>query len=202
MVLTRQEYQRMGFARRLMQSALDRGAELKIECIKLDATSQGQPLYEKLGFQTEQIIERWCCEQPKNNKGPSPGLSHVPLSREIDRAAFGADRTRLFAELETRNVPDTTAEAYCFSRAGTRFRYLGPCVATEPQAARVVIEQTLRSSTPSGWYWDLLNTNKMAIEVAGELGFTPQRRLERMSLGKRLDKNDQMVYAIAGFELG
>lgn len=202
MVLTRQEYQRMGFAQRLMQTALDRAAELKIECIKLDATSQGQPLYEKLGFQTEQIIERWFCDQPKKNMHASPALSRIPPSREIDRAAFGADRTRLFAELETRNVPDTTAEAYCFSRAGTRFRYLGPCVATEPQAARVVIEQTLRASTPSGWYWDLLNTNKMAIELAGELGFTPQRRLERMSLCKRLDKNDQMVYAIAGFELG
>jgi GNAT superfamily N-acetyltransferase len=202
MVLTRQEYQRMGFARRLMQTALDRAAELKIECIKLDATSQGQPLYEKLGFQTEQIIERWFCEQPKNNKHARPALSHIPPSSGLDRTAFGADRTRVFAELETRSIPATTAEAYCFSRNGTRFRYLGPCVATEPQAARVVIEQTLRSSTPSGWCWDLLSSNKMAVELAGELGFTPQRRLERMSLGKRFDKNDQMVYAIAGFELG
>jgi hypothetical protein len=65
-----------------------------------------------------------------------------------------------------------------------------------------VIEQTLRASTASGCYWDLLSANKMAVELAGELGFVPKRRLERMSLGKRLDKNDQMVYAIAGFELG
>lgn len=202
MVLTRPEYRRMGFAKKLMQSALDRAAELKIECIKLDATTEGQPLYEKLGFQTEQVIERWFCDQPQKNEQAKLALPRIPPSPEIDRAAFGADRTRLLAELETRNVPATTAEAYCFSRNGTNFRYLGPCVATESQAARVVIEQTLRASTASGCYWDLLSANKMAVELAGELGFVPKRRLERMSLGKRLDKNDQMVYAIAGFELG
>jgi hypothetical protein len=202
MVLTNPEYRRMGFARRLMQSALGRAAELKIECIKLDATTDGQPLYEKLGFETEQVIERWSCEQPQKNEHAKLALSHISPSPEMDRAAFGADRTHLLAELETRNVPATTAEAHCFSRNGTNFRYLGPCVAIEPQAARVVIEQTLRASTASGWYWDLLSSNKIAVELARELGFVPKRRLERMSLGKRLDKNDQMVYAIAGFELG
>jgi hypothetical protein len=35
-----------------------------------------------------------------------------------------------------------------------------------------------------------------------ELGFAPQRRLERMVLGNSLSTNDEMVYAIAGFELG
>jgi GNAT superfamily N-acetyltransferase len=202
MVLTRPEYRRMGFAKRLMQTALDRAAELKIECIKLDATAEGQPLYERLGFQSEQVIERWFCDQPQKTEHAKVALSHISPSPEVDRAAFGANRTHLLAELETRNVPTTTAEAYCFSRNGTNLRYLGPCVATEPQAARVVIEQTLRTSTASGWYWDLLSSNKMAIELAGELGFVPKRRLERMSLGKRLEKNDQMVYAIAGFELG
>ena len=42
-----------------MQAALDRSASLKIESVRLDATADGQPLYEKLGFTTEQIVERW-----------------------------------------------------------------------------------------------------------------------------------------------
>jgi hypothetical protein len=65
-----------------------------------------------------------------------------------------------------------------------------------------VIEETLKGSPQSSWYWDLLNTNKKALGLAAVLGFVPQRRLERMSIGHRLTKNDQMVYAIAGFELG
>ena len=59
MVLTMPDYRRMGFAQRLVQVALERSAALKIESVKLDATPQGLPLYEKLGFKTEQIVERW-----------------------------------------------------------------------------------------------------------------------------------------------
>ena len=64
------------------RAALDRAAELKIESIKLDATPQGQPLYEKLGFQTEQIIERWFCDQPSKKMSTlHRTLSRIPPSR-------------------------------------------------------------------------------------------------------------------------
>ena len=65
-----------------------------------------------------------------------------------------------------------------------------------------MIEHTLRDPSESGWFWDLLSANKNAIRLAEEFGFAPQRRLERMVLGNSLPKNDEMVYAIAGFELG
>jgi hypothetical protein len=65
-----------------------------------------------------------------------------------------------------------------------------------------VIEHTLRGSPESGWFWDLLSANKNAVQLAEEFGFAPARRLERMVLGNSLPKNDEMVYAIAGFELG
>jgi len=60
----------------------------------------------------------------------------------------------------------------------------------------------LRESPESGWYWDLLSTNNHSFELAKEFGFVQQRRLERMVFGNSLNKNDEMVYAIAGFELG
>jgi ribosomal protein S18 acetylase RimI-like enzyme len=202
MVLTRPEYRRKGFAQRLMQEALNRASELKIDSIMLDATQQGQPLYEKLGFKTEQIVERWFRDgqQPQIcNKNASFSSSY---SKEMDLRAFGADRSPLLDELASRNPPHTISEAYCFSRAGTRARYLGPCVAGNQKTARLVIEQTLEESSESGWFWDLLGANENAIQLAGEFGFAPQRRLERMVLGKRLPKEDEMVCAIAGFELG
>jgi ribosomal protein S18 acetylase RimI-like enzyme len=203
MVLTRPEYRRRGLARRLMEAALGRAAALKIESVKLDATSDGRPLYEKLGFKTEQIIERWFRDATAENaSGTTTVLSTTPLPLEIDIDAFGADRSILFQELATRNRPHASNDAFCFSRNGSRCNYLGPCVAKDPAFARGVIEETLKGSPPSSWYWDLLNTNKKALGLAAVLGFVPQRRLERMSIGHRLTKNDQMVYAIAGFELG
>jgi ribosomal protein S18 acetylase RimI-like enzyme len=202
MVLTRPEYRRMGFAHRLMDAALERAADLKIESIKLDATPEGQPLYEKLGFQTEQIVERWFRSGLQDRAPEKTGPSADPYSLELDLEGFGADRAMLLRQLELRNPPITTVGAHCFSRDGTRARYLGPCVAHDQKAARLVIEQCLRESPESDWFWDLLSANKNALELATEFEFVPRRRLERMVLGNTIKKNDELVYAIAGFELG
>jgi len=202
MVLTRPDYRRRGFAQRLVQSALERCAALKIESVKLDATQEGQPLYEKLGFKTEQIVERWSHEGRRGQAQHQAIPCSAPYSLEIDLEAFGADRAPLLRELAERNPPSTVDRAFCFSREGTRSRYLGPCVAKEPKAARLVIEHALQESPESSWFWDLLGTNRNALELAREFGFVVQRRLERMVLGHRFTKNDEIVYAISGFELG
>jgi predicted GNAT family N-acyltransferase len=202
MVLTRPEYRRRGFAKRLMQAALERASDLKIESIKLDATADGQPLYEKLGFITEQVTERWFRDGQSTLPASQPALRIVPSPFEMDREAFGADRAMLLQQLASRNPPDSTAEAYNFSRNGARCQYLGPCVARDQNSARIVIERSLQASPQSSWYWDMLSSNQSAIDLAAEFGFAPLRRLERMVLGDSLTRNDQMVYAIAGFELG
>jgi ribosomal protein S18 acetylase RimI-like enzyme len=204
MVLTRPEYRRRGLARRLMEKTLDCAATRKIESIKLDATADGQPLYEKLGFKTEQIIERWFRDAATKNTSSmtaaTTGAALLPL--EMDAEAFGAGRCIVLQQLATRNNPHVNNDAFCFSRKGSRCNYLGPCVAKNSTSARAVIEEALHASPPSSWFWDLLNTNQAALDLAATLGFVPQRRLERMAIGNRLIKNDQMVYAIAGFELG
>jgi GNAT superfamily N-acetyltransferase len=202
MVLTRPEYRRKGFAQRLMENALHRAADLKIESIKLDATVQGQPLYEKLGFKTEQIVERWFHDADGANPDIETLAPSSQYSLEMDMEAFGANRSTLLQSLAERNLPLASKEVHCFWRPGTRARYLGPCVAQTQKDARLVIKQTLRDSRESEWFWDLLSANKDAIQLAEEFGFAPQRRLERMVLGNSLLKNDGMVYAIAGFELG
>src|SRR6266705_2759777 len=59
MVLTSANYRGRGFARRLLAAALDRADSLGIETVKLDATDDGKPIYEKFGFKAEQPVERW-----------------------------------------------------------------------------------------------------------------------------------------------
>jgi ribosomal protein S18 acetylase RimI-like enzyme len=204
MVLTKPDYRRMGFARKLMQAALERAAHLNIESVKLDATADGQPLYEKLGFTTEQIVERWFRDAgpSQEHKTRSARGSLACGSNKMDREAFGADRSAVLRELAERNPPIATSGGFCFSRAGARSRYLGPCVAADQKTARTVIEQILQASPESSWYWDILATNEQAIALADEFNFVRQRRLERMVFGGRITTNDGLIYAIAGFELG
>lgn len=59
MVLTRPESRGRGYARRLMEHALQWADEHEMPCVKLDATSMGEPLYRTLGFRDERPIERW-----------------------------------------------------------------------------------------------------------------------------------------------
>ena len=75
MVLTKAQYQRRGLARRLLAHGLEIADKMGIATIKLDATDQGQPLYERLGFRNEQEIERWSrpAETPTTTSRPNIG---------------------------------------------------------------------------------------------------------------------------------
>ncbi|MGH9612936.1 MAG: GNAT family N-acetyltransferase, partial [Bryobacteraceae bacterium] len=74
MVLTRPPYRRRGFAHALVTHALETADRGGIETVKLDATDQGQPLYESLGFIAEQEVERWS----GNGGRPSPPACTEP----------------------------------------------------------------------------------------------------------------------------
>jgi len=202
MVLTKPEYRRLGLARKLLARALERVCELKISTVKLDATEQGQPLYESLGFRAEQVVERWSrsgfpAVQPKTT---DCGWSEC--WQKFDIEAFGADRSRLLRRLAERNPPLATDQAYLFSRTGRVSSYIGPCVAKDRASARKVIEQCVRTTKALGWFWDLIPENHDAVAIARELGFVPQRRLLRMVRGNDLRDKEELTYAIAGFEFG
>jgi GNAT superfamily N-acetyltransferase len=204
MVLTRIRYRGRGFARRLLMQALRLADEMHIETVKLDATDQGQPLYEKLGFRREQPVERWW--RPAAGGVLRRCVSDHKASeddwRAVDLRAFGADRTELLAHLARRNPPLRLGSSYLFSRPGRVSSYLGPCVSQAPETARALMERALETHVGGGWSVDLLRENAQAVALAHTLGFTPKRHLTRMVRGKEQRGNEQAIYAIAGFELG
>src|SRR3569832_1546282 len=58
MVLVDPQQRRQGIATQLLNVAIDY-LKKKVVTVKLDATSQGKPVYERLGFQVETVLERW-----------------------------------------------------------------------------------------------------------------------------------------------
>jgi GNAT superfamily N-acetyltransferase len=203
MVLTRIEWRGRGFAQNLLATALARADQLGIATVKLDATDQGQPVYEKLGFRREQPIERWFREglfQTSEQTASEKTLK--PACLDLDSEAFGTDRAHLVRELGKRSTISSTTGAYLFSRPGRVSDYIGPCIAKNRDAAKKLIEARIRDSSARTWFWDIISRNQDAVSLAQELGFKPQRRLLRMVRGKELSGNDSLIYAIAGFELG
>ena len=67
--------------------------------MKLDATPQGKPLYEKLGFVCEYEIERW---QLQRTPASHAAVRANPVTEEMldrDREIFGADRSALLRSI-------------------------------------------------------------------------------------------------------
>jgi GNAT superfamily N-acetyltransferase len=204
MVLTRIRHRGRGFARRLMTQALHLADQMQIETVKLDATDHGRPLYEKLGFRCEQVVQRW---RWAGEPGlPNVGFADQQTPRDVwsnqDLSAFGADRKKLLLTLARRSPPLIFSNSYLFTRTGRLASYLGPCVCEKPQCASTLFERALQTRSDGGWYWDLLPANEHAVALARALSFTPERHLIRMVRGRAQRGNEQAIFAIAGFELG
>jgi GNAT superfamily N-acetyltransferase len=203
MVLTHPSYRHRGFARKLLTHALAHADACGIRTVKLDATDQGQRLYESLGFRVEQPVERWVCagELGRETCAVSQSSS-ISQCFEFDAVAFGADRSRLLNKLADRGACFVEAGAYLLTRPGRLPSYVGPCVSMNQETARAFLQRALATAVVGPWVWDLLPRNRHAVSLAAELGFSPQRQLMRMVRGDALAGDDQRVYAIAGFEFG
>jgi GNAT superfamily N-acetyltransferase len=219
MVLTRPEHRRQGLAKRLMEDAIENAKRGGIRTMKLDATDEGRPLYESLGFVTEAMVERWGrdmsvfvdTDQKQNSdsllSSESKWCRIIPNTLlAMDEKAFGVSRAQILEELS--ELGGTSSDnGYVLSRSGRTARSLGPCVAISKKEAKQLIAKHLDShKRGSGesevWYWDLLPENGAAVESAKSLGFTRRRILWRMRRGDPIRNNDAMVFATAGFELG
>ncbi|MEV6331397.1 GNAT family N-acetyltransferase [Streptomyces sp. NPDC051909] len=101
MVLVAERYARQGVGRRLMRHVL---AEAGDTPVSLYATSNGQPLYEELGFsevaRSEMLRGRFTAAEPAPERAVRPAtaedLQHVV---RLDHEIFGADRTHLLTRL-------------------------------------------------------------------------------------------------------
>ncbi len=225
MVLTQPEYRSQGLARRLVEDAIasaDRGG---VRTVKLDATDEGRPLYESLGFIVEKTVERWGIDgrkvaAPTGTAGEEDDARarssyDGQISSELfsrDAEAFGVTRKVLLEALSAGGRYSVTKNGYVFSRPGRTAQYLGPCVVSSEAEAGHLIAARLEDPECTGegdegpracdWYWDLLPANPGAVRCAAKFGFTRRRRLWRMFRGEAIASNDALVYAIAGFEWG
>lgn len=224
MVLTHPEFRGQGFARKLFEHILEQADKSGIRTLKLDATEQGKPLYEKYGFKSEQVVEGWGGKLSEERVCSSD----VDFAnwQTMDAQAFGADRVELLRALKARGECFIGKGGYLLTRPGRMASYLGPLVAETADAARELLfsyfsqrwggavihnPKTARFVDPKArnsreddreWHWDLLPENKNALAIARELGFSPKRSLTRMFRGHEMRGRDELVYATAGFELG
>lgn len=202
MLLVHPEYRGRGIGNALLNRCLEklRG----VRCIKLDATSLGKKLYDKLGFRDEWSLTRWERIAPRD--GPIERLTDAVASTPskikplesaraaqvecLDKRAFGVSRAamreRLIAASRAALMIDSAPgelSGYGILRQGSKAFYLGPVVATLPESGIALVKALAGCAGSNSIYWDVPDVNKTGVALAKELGFVPQRHLVRMYLG-------------------
>jgi len=97
--------------------------------------------------------------------------------------------------------------SFARGRPGSQAAYFGPCNAASPQAAHELLEWFLGLHRGEAIYWDIVPANVAAVDLAHAHGFSPVRKLVRMTLRGRPGASPrptdiERTYAIAGFEWG
>ena len=211
MVLVDPEHRRKGIATRLMEAAMNYLAGAGVATVKLDATPAGKPVYQRLDFSEECLVERWAGTGLKtSSSSASPAVSRQREMLSLDQEAFGTDRARLLKMLmneswiEPRQTNDGDATTgFAMARPGTVANYVGPVIARDADVARNLLDEMLGQLMGQPVYIDLNTDFVHGRQILSERGFTKQRDLIRMSYGKRTDAGtSQLVFAIAGPELG
>ena len=212
MVLVDPQNRRQGIATRLMETALDylRG---RVATVKLDATAQGKPVYERFGFEVESLVERWVGTLKGSSIIQNYGILNPDTLYELldlDRRAFNADRSMLIQSLinDSNFLPvvkksaDGKLTGYALARPGTRANYLGPICATQASDVESLIDEMLRRMGASRVYIDFNRECGTGTSVLSARGFVKERDLIRMTSGERGKKTSPFVVAIAGPEIG
>lgn len=209
MVLTLPECRGHGFASLLMEHAIDFAARRGVAKIGLDATSMGIGVYRRFGFEpegTEAIIKRWARPASADPVSPVAVDAWQPHA-ELDRRAFGTDRSELLQSLARVESASVLGRGYAMGRPGSRTAYFGPCVAESADAAATLLRWYLTRHPAEPAYWDILAANDEAESLAREHGFAPIRELTRMvrilrTDAQRAPSDPRLVYATAGLECG
>jgi len=202
MVLTANEHRGRGFAKLLMNRALDFLASRKVSRIELDATEMGAHVYRKVGFVDACPIERW---SRSGDAAPAAEAFDPGFDPAYDREVFGADRGDLLHKLGLIGSAAAPEAGFAMDRPGKNAAYFGPCVARSASSTRRLLTWFLSRHGAEETYWDLLPENSEAVRLAGEFGFSPVRRLTRMTFGKTAKyagSDPSNIFAIAGFEYG
>ena len=200
MVLTTPAYRHRGFATGLLALALQALGERRQVAV-LDASPEGQPVYERQGFVPVDVLQRWSGSAAGEPGGDTADADAIAA---LDAAAFGASRRFLFADMLAR--PGTTAIAEAggcvIARRGRVATHVGPLVAGDEAQALGLLRRVLARLAGPVILDVPLRRRGLADELAAR-GFVRQRPYTRMALGRNAPFGDpSRLFAVTGPEFG
>ncbi|MET4103798.1 putative N-acetyltransferase YhbS [Roseovarius sp. MBR-78] len=202
MIIVDEAMRGRGLGRRLMAAVMDfaRGSEMR-----LVATLEGLPLYEKLGFRaTHRIFQHQGIAQTATPELPVRvgSVPDVVRLAEMDHAASGLDRRALLQRIAAQGEVLLAERGFALLRDFGRGRVIGPVVARDAAAARSLIAEGMLRNAGTFLRIDL-------PEAAGLSDFVTTLGLAHVGDGTAMVRDpgprpagDITTYALASQALG
>ncbi|WP_214472620.1 GNAT family N-acetyltransferase [Mesorhizobium sp. dw_380] len=208
MVIVDRNVRGKGLGRRLMEQAF---ALAEDRPLRLVATTDGMPLYEKLGFVPSGAVLQYqgkVAELDAPEGVEAASIDDLPEIKAMDREAYGADREALIDALAERGEfavirRNGAIEAYAAIRPFGRGEVIGPVIAGNIEDARALIS-FFATSRPGAFLRVDTDSRTGIADWLGEIG------LAHVGGGVAMDrppKKDAQyarprVYALANQALG
>jgi GNAT superfamily N-acetyltransferase len=219
MVLVAGDYRRRNLGTRLLKRCIDTLRSQDRVPI-LDATPAGRPLYRALGFEETWGYHRLARgnTQPMHHDDTDAACDTIvrpiadadwPALCAYDAVCFGADRSALLqrmrgrlpaAELVAKREGRTAG--FLLGRNGRTASQIGSLVAEDNDVARALLTRAL-PAIEGPVYIDFADSKTVLRAWLAECGFSAQRPLTRMLLGRSSGFDDETrTFAVVGPEFG
>ena len=208
MVIVDKNVRVKGLGRRLMEQAL---ALAEDRPLRLVATTDGMPLYEKLGFVPSGTVLQYqgkVAELDAPEGVEAASADDLPTIKAMDREAYGADREALIDALAERGEfavirHNHAIEAYAAIRPFGRGEVIGPVIAGNVEDAKALI-RFFATSRPGAFLRVDTDSRTGIADWLGEIG------LAHVGGGVAMDRPPKSVaeqtrpkvYALANQALG
>ena len=180
--------------------------------IRLDATGEGRPLYESLGFRVDFPLHRYrgILTNAKNDEKTRPGQPEdLAQIADLDRVVSGTARQVLIDRLFHLNphrflVAEPVGEpirGFVCWRPGSSADQIGPCIA-ERDSGRSILDDVSRRLAGRMVIVDVPAKHGECLSWAEEHGLRPSREFWRMTRGEGVVEDLARLWASSGPEMG
>lgn len=217
MMLVDKEFRGQGISKLLLNSIIEKSQDCN--SIKLDATTAGIPVYDKLGFTAEYEICRMTTPELSFGKHvqfenadyeiQTINDSNIHEVSELDQRFYGVNRAKLFQFLLNQQNDncwclkhDNSLTGYVFCRKGSQYIQIGPLLAKSAAEAKILLNKVFQNLSGKPILVDILKQQNELVDWLVSIGFVEQRSFMRMYL-KNNSSADRLEnqFLIAGPEL-
>ena len=211
MVLVDVDVRGKGIGTELLKYSLNYLDERKVKTVRLDATSAGQPIYEKLGFTPEYQLARFEGIAPSGKKGKLVSKAAPALYAsiiEFDKLMTGTNRGKMLSRFFEEFPEDIRViqhgdkiEGFILTRPGANAIQIGPCIATI-ETGSVLLSNALSRCAGESVFIDIPVDNANAMKIVESSGLIIQRYFMRMYRGELVRDNIEAIWSSSGPEKG